>query len=77
MMVAEQIIAVENGELFRKRVVELEIENSRLRATVAKPQGSINSSAETIATLQCVVDAGIEELSVTHYAIVLKICSLS
>jgi FtsZ-binding cell division protein ZapB len=61
MKVAEGIITDENGELFQKCITELEMENSWLRATAAKLQGSVDSSGETIATLQRAVDAGIED----------------
>jgi hypothetical protein len=61
MKVVERIIAEENGESFQKHVVDLEMENSRLRSTAVKLQGSVDSSAETIATLQHSVDAGIED----------------
>jgi tetrahydromethanopterin S-methyltransferase subunit B len=51
MKVIEKIIAEEGGEMLLKRVVELEEENSWLKATVTKLQGSVDSSTETITTL--------------------------
>jgi hypothetical protein len=54
MNVVEKIIAEDSGETLQKHVTELEAENSRLKAIVVE-------SAETIATLQHSVDAGIED----------------
>jgi hypothetical protein len=51
MKVAEKIIAEESGESLRKRIVELEEENSRLKATSTELYGSVDSSTEIIATL--------------------------
>jgi hypothetical protein len=48
------IIAEDSGASLRKRIVELETPNSRLKTTTVE-------SAETIAMLQCAVDAGIED----------------
>jgi replicative DNA helicase len=59
--VAEKIIAEEGGETLRKCIVELEEEHFWLKATATKIQGSVDSSAETIATLQQSMVAMIED----------------
>jgi hypothetical protein len=49
--VVEKVIAEESGETLRKRITELEEENSRLKVTAVKLQGLVDSSTETIAML--------------------------
>jgi hypothetical protein len=50
----EAIIAKDSGALLRQRDADLEVENSRLKATAAE-------SAGTISTLQRAVDIGVED----------------
>jgi hypothetical protein len=54
MKAVERIITEDSGELLQKRIVELEAENSRLKATAVE-------SYETIRTQQRSVDIGIED----------------
>jgi hypothetical protein len=54
MKAVERIIPEDSGELLQKRIVELEVENSRLKATAVE-------SYETISTQQRFVDIGIED----------------
>jgi hypothetical protein len=52
--VAKTIIPEDNGASLRKRIAVLEADNSHLNATTAK-------SAETISTLQQVMDNGVKD----------------
>jgi hypothetical protein len=54
MKAIERITTEDSGELLQKRIVELEAENSRLKATTVE-------SYETISTQQRSVDIGIED----------------
>jgi hypothetical protein len=49
--------------MLRKCIAELEEENSWLKATVTKLQGSVDSSAETIAMLQWSVASSLKTMS--------------
>jgi hypothetical protein len=59
--VAEKIITEEGGQMLQKRVVELEQENSWVKATAMELHGSVDGSAETIAVMPHSMDAGVEE----------------
>jgi chromosome segregation ATPase len=61
MKVAEKIIAVENNDALRKRVAELEEENSQLKTSTVELQKSVESSTEAVTSLWQALEAGIKD----------------
>jgi hypothetical protein len=59
--VAEKIIAEGNSDALWERMAELEEENSRIRASTAELQKSVDSSSEAVTSLRQVLEHGIND----------------